>query len=154
MTWSSLGTSRIQERRERMQIKLEEGILMLCFHPGAQRWVSHLHSLLCHPESSSAPSTSPSQEQSPGAELKKPSASRAQGTGHQTSESFINNWDETTLRSSPGVRPSLTHTGMGERIHSWGGSTFIPILCSQFTELSRTLPPALVWVRDTPKDSH
>lgn len=134
-----------QEKRERMQIKLEVGIL-------ASSWCSAFFQC---PKMFVPPAQPLQWEQLSSQHIPWPRTEFKillphEAMRHQSSDSFINNWDEPSLRSSPDL------TGMGVRIHSQGGSTSILILWSPGdltvpkTAQNSVIP--LLWVRDTPKD--
>lgn len=127
---------KIRKKRERMQIKLGEGSWLL---PDALL-SSRCPKMGVPPAqcvSISAPSTSPSQEQSLGAEWKEfcpRAASRAQGMRHQTSDSFINNWDEISEEQPQGEASTDLHRDGSE--DPFMGRNLHPLVTSQ-CELSR-----------------
>lgn len=162
--WADTALQKNQEKSERMQIKPGEGSWLL---PDAllssrcpKLGVPPAQPLQCVPPRAQLPAHPPAKNRALVQNLNNLPQSCQQSLENkiQTSDSFINHWGETPARSSPGVRPALTCTGVGGRICSWRGSTFIPILwsplTSQCTELSTALSPPLLWVRDTPKNPH
>lgn len=151
LTWRALGTSKNQEKRERMQIKLGGEIL-----PSA--WCSAFFQVpkdeypTCTVREQLSSQHIPQPGTEPWCRIQKSfcprAASRAWGMRHQNSDFSINNWDETTLRSIPDL-----HRG-GREDPFVGRFNLHPHPVEPGDLTVHKTAQNSVWVKETPKIPH